>query len=361
MGFDFFICFFCALFCFLFTYYSTRVILNISIKKRLFASTNHRSSHISNVTNLGGIPIFLGVVSVAFFNDLLLGDSGFNRLLLSLLMLFFVGIKDDLIAMEAYPKLLVQMLASVFAIVLYNLFTVQFYYFVVPSLNIICSVTLSLLFFVMIINSYNLIDGIDGLAGLTAILIALVCGFAAIISDNPSLLLLCLGIIGSVAAFLLFNFSDKRKVFMGDTGSLVVGFLLSFIVVVTIKRSVALSDKGISTLSIYIPMALSGLLFLTIFDTVRVMWIRIFRLGVSPFKADKNHLHHHLLRMGFSHKKASMLLTLSNILLGILFVVLHIDYHYIFYAPILILLLMAFYRLRCLLLKLLVHVITLYR
>ncbi len=345
MIFDSLACVCCSLFCYVFISYSTRIILNLAIRKKLFALSNHRSSHVSNVTNLGGIPIFIGIVASIFFSDIIFDNTYFNRILVPLIMLFFVGIKDDLIAMEPFPKLVVQILASLITILLYDLEIWSVNYFLLPVLNSVGSVVLTLLFFVMMINSYNLIDGIDGLAGLAAMTVAVICASASLLNNDPSMLMISLCLLFTIAAFLRFNFSYRRKVFMGDTGSLVVGFLLAFMVLAAIKRSIEMKYLHSGLLSNMIPTALSGILFLQIFDTLRVMSIRIFKLGVSPFKADRNHLHHRLVDRGLTHIQAAIIITVVNIFMGMLFIILNIDFHYLFVMPMFILILLVGYRL----------------
>ena len=170
------------------------------------------------------------------------------------------------------------------------------------------------------VNAYNLIDGIDGLAGIAGIVIC--SSFAVIfyLISEPYFVLISVTTIGLLAAFLRYNFSrGHRKIFMGDAGSLTVGFLIAFLSLKILVRSESpvLLEEG------FIPgnriLFVLAILFLPVFDTLRVIVIRLLN-GKSPFEADRNHLHHVLLDYSLSHKQASLLLGAINILIILLFI-----------------------------------------
>ena len=171
-----------------------------------------------------------------------------------------------------------------------------------------------------LINAYNLIDGIDGLAGIAGIVIC--SSFAVIfyIISEPYFVLLSVTVVGILAAFLRYNFSrGHRKIFMGDAGSLTVGFLIAFLSLKILVRSESpvLLEEG------FIPgnriLFVLAILFLPVFDTLRVIVIRLLQ-GKSPFEADRNHLHHVLLDYRLTHKQASLVLGAINILVILLFI-----------------------------------------
>ncbi|MDT0651630.1 MraY family glycosyltransferase, partial [Autumnicola edwardsiae] len=164
------------------------------------------------------------------------------------------------------------------------------------------------------INAYNLIDGIDGLAAITGILIATVYSIIFYFTGHPYYVLVGVSLVGVLTAFLRFNFSrGRRKIFMGDSGSLVVGLILAFlsIKILVMEPYSVLVEEG------YNPgnrlLLIACVLFIPVFDTLRVMILRTLN-GVSPFSADRNHAHHVLLDLGFNHAKASLGLALLNIL-----------------------------------------------
>ena len=168
---------------------------------------------------------------------------------------------------------------------------------------------------VALINAYNLIDGIDGLAGIAGIVICSAFAFVFYLVREPYFVLLSIMAVGILAAFLRYNFSrSHRKMFMGDGGSLTIGFLIAFLSlkILVMKESPVLSAHG------FLPenraLFLLAVLFLPVFDTLRVMVIRLLNKK-SPFEADRNHLHHVLLDNKLSHKQASLALGGLNILI----------------------------------------------
>jgi UDP-N-acetylmuramyl pentapeptide phosphotransferase/UDP-N-acetylglucosamine-1-phosphate transferase len=170
-------------------------------------------------------------------------------------------------------------------------------------------VAVSLLVFVFIINAFNLIDGIDGLAGTVAILASTVFGFFFMLHGNYFLMLVSFILVGALLAFLRYNFSEENKLFMGDSGSLFIGFLLIYQSVEFLNMDLgntiwlALPHKSVLVLSI---------LSFPILDTLRVFIIRISQKR-SPFSADKNHIHHRLMDLGLTQKQGTFVIALANV------------------------------------------------
>ena len=184
----------------------------------------------------------------------------------------------------------------------------------VYEIPIAVSVAGSMFFLLALINAFNLIDGIDGLSGITGIIIASFYSFVLFKLGYYFYLSISLATIGTLLAFLRFNFSIKRKIFMGDTGSLVIGLVLGLL---TLKL-MAVGDAAHNSLSFnrsQLPLFLAGVLFIPTLDTIRVMLLR-FTKGVSMFKPDRNHIHHILIDFGFSHRKASFCIGFINFLVA---------------------------------------------
>jgi UDP-N-acetylmuramyl pentapeptide phosphotransferase/UDP-N-acetylglucosamine-1-phosphate transferase len=173
---------------------------------------------------------------------------------------------------------------------------------------------ISLLVFVFIINAFNLIDGIDGLAGTIAIIASSVFGFFFIFQGNILLMLVSFILVGALLAFLRFNFSEENKLFMGDSGSLFIGFLLTY---------QSISFLGMNTTeSLWFaipnkPVLILAILSFPILDTLRVFIIRV-RQKRNPFSADRNHIHHRLMDLGLSHKQGTLVVGLANVLVIVL-------------------------------------------
>jgi len=226
-------------------------------------------------------------------------------------ILFVVGLKDDLVILSPLTKIISQLLAISFVLINFDLLFVSFHGFLgIEEVPVYVSILLEYFIFLAIINTYNLIDGIDGLSGGIGVLANLTFGFWFLLTDNIQLAILSFALTGSLLAFLRFNlFSVKNKIFMGDTGALVVGFIMAVLVI-------KFNDlNGICTGPYKIgaaPAVSIGILIVPIFDTVRVFILRILK-GKSPFLPDKQHVHHYLVKLTGSHKKSTSIILLVNV------------------------------------------------
>ncbi|MDO5614626.1 MAG: MraY family glycosyltransferase [Cruoricaptor ignavus] len=295
-------------FSFLLTYYSIPTIIKISKRKNLMDEPGIRSSHKRKIPNLGGIAIFLslGVCAPIFAYELF---DMYKFLFASLIILFYVGVMDDIIVMRAYKKLLAQIIVSVLIVLgsdvrIGNLFGL----FGIHELNYYVSVIFSIFTFIILINAFNLIDGIDGLAGIYSIVCSIAFGLSyfRLGEYNYPLVILAVLIIGSVLAFLYYNLSNvrSRKIFMGDTGSMILGFLLAFTTMCFIDIFI---DKAVVRPRYHLavaPVIAVAILILPIVDTLNVIIVRLLQKK-SPFDADQNHIHHKVLRLGLSHRGAT--------------------------------------------------------
>ena len=291
------------------------VIICLANEKDLMAVPETRSMNTKNTPNLGGVGIF-----IAFSLSIMIlgGLKSFEQfhigqlllLLAAITIMFFLGVKDDLIGISPRKKFLGQALAAVLVILItdvriHNLDGL----FGIWELPYIVSVLISLLFFVFIINAFNLIDGIDGLAGTIAIIASTVFGFFFLLQGDHLLMLISFILVGALLAFLRFNFSEKNKLFMGDSGSLFIGFLLTYQSICFLGMNTA---ESIWFTMPNKPVLILAILSFPILDTFRVFIIRI-KQKRSPFSADKNHIHHRLMCLGISHKQCTLMLALVNV------------------------------------------------
>jgi UDP-N-acetylmuramyl pentapeptide phosphotransferase/UDP-N-acetylglucosamine-1-phosphate transferase len=160
----------------------------------------------------------------------------------------------------------------------------------------------------VIINAFNLIDGINGLSGSISTLIALVFGTWFLLVDHLEMAVVAMALAGSVIAFLKYNITPA-KIFMGDTGSLLVGLICAILALQFIELHNVLEDSPYAVKAV--PAVAIGILILPLFDTLRVFLTRILR-GKSPMTADRNHIHHLLIDCGLSHMQATLLLVVVN-------------------------------------------------
>ena len=316
---------------YLVTSQSLPFIIYFSKVKSLTAKVDERSSHSSDIPNIGGIGIIAGIyivtLSISFFILNYEQSKFIIALFISLLILLFVGFKDDMLGLSAMAKLLTEIGTATAFIVLTDCRLDNFYgLFGIYEINYYSSIVLSIFIFVVTINSYNLIDGIDGLAGGYGIIAMIAFLFLSLSANNTVGLILCVTIIGSLAGFLKFNLNKgKRKIFMGDTGSLVVGFLISVIVLIVLS-----SKNDYSQISNNIPVLVLSILSFPYIDTLRVMFIRK-KNGKKFFEPDKNHIHHKLINAGKSHVSSSVIILavyLSSIIFCILFHKINITIHF---------------------------------
>lgn len=292
---------------------SIPVIINISNLRGLMDNPNKRSSHKMPTPTFGGVAIFAGtLIGYMIWN---FGDEGnlLHKVFAGVLILFFLGIKDDIYGLSPTKKLISQVIASAIVVIGSDLrISNAFGILGIGEIPYLISVALTIFIFVAMINSFNLIDGIDGLAGGIGMIATL--GFGLWFMANEHWSLACLGICvaASLLGFLRFNFSQNNKIFMGDTGSLIVGYIITVLAVKYIHYNVNHSFDSRSFVSA--PIIAIVMLIVPIFDTLRVFSIRILR-GRSPFKADRIHLHHLMVDNNLSHMAASFILYASTIVL----------------------------------------------
>ncbi len=307
---------------FLVTYLTIPKIIGVVEYKRLMDDPNKRSSHTSKTPTLGGISFFYTLILALFFIN---GRDVFNEtmyLIPGLTILFIVGLKDDLVVLSPGSKLIAQALAIAFVLANDS--------FVIESLNGFLNIYeipyflyLVIAGFLMltIINSYNLIDGIDGLASIVGIVIMIIYTTIFYLSGEYFFALIAITMNACLMAFFGFNISSDKKIFMGDTGSLIVGFIIS---VLTLKF-LALkpeSYEGLPFLLENAPLIAISILIVPLFDTARVFTIRIANKK-GPFSPDRNHVHHVLIDFwGLSHKQASFIIGCFNLIFVILFIIL---------------------------------------
>lgn len=297
------------IFSFLITFFSVPTIVKISRRKNLMDEPGVRSSHIRKIPNLGGIAIFysIGICTSIFAYELF---DLYKFLFASLVILLYIGVMDDIVVMRAYKKLVAQIIVSALIVVgsdirirsLFGIFGVyQMAYWV--------SIIFSIVTFIILINAFNLIDGIDGLAGGYSVICSALFGISyyRLGEFNYPLVVLSAIIIGAVMAFLYYNLSNYRtnKIFMGDTGSMLLGFLLAFTSICFIDIFI---DKALPNVPRYhlqsAPAIAVAILILPIVDTLNVIVIRLYNKK-SPFDADKNHIHHKLLKLNLTHRRSS--------------------------------------------------------
>ena len=296
------------LWAFVVTVFAIPSIVYVAHLKNLLDEPDHRRLHDSLTPRLGGLAIFAGFMSaITIFGDV---TSSIQRTLASVLILFFIGLKDDVVSISAFKKFFVQILATGIVMFLGDIRIANFYGFLgLYELPEGISYGFTFLVITGITNAINLIDGLDGLAGIIITIIMGTFGFYFFMYGGPDFApyaKLCFCLMGAVVGFLRYNIKNAI-IFMGDTGSLVCGFLVA----ITAIKFIDMQGMGLDNT----PSLAIGILVIPIFDTMRVFSLRILN-GRSPFSPDKNHIHHVLKRAGLS--QLAVVITLATINVGVI-------------------------------------------
>jgi len=299
--------FLCLAISFTIVFFLIPKIIKVSKIKKLFDIPNHRSASKIIVPTLGGISIFAG-----FIISLIIASNSFNidelkYMCAGLIAMFILGIKDDLIGVSAKKKLVIQLVMAFYLVMLGNYHIINLHGILgVQEIGYIAGTILSVIAIVGIINAVNLIDGIDGLASGICLLISLVYGLWFLNAGDYIYALTCFSLTGSLIAFILYNvFGTTNKIFMGDTGSLILGTIVALL---TIHFNEFIPAGNVSH---GLPAISLAIIIVPVVDTLRIFVIRLSK-GKSLFSPDMNHIHHQVLRLTGSHLKASLIIIAVN-------------------------------------------------
>ncbi len=293
----------------LLVYISIPVIVRISKEKHLYDEPNERRINKVVVPNLGGIAIFIGVSIATLLCLHQFEFIEFRYIQASMIILFFIGIKDDILIISPRKKFIAQVLCALILIIpggirFTNLHGILGLY----EIDYAFSIFITLLTIVSIINATNLVDGIDGLAASIGIFSSVIFGTKFLVTSNDDYAILCCALVGSLLAFLWFNVKGTtNKIFLGDTGSLLLGLLIAVEVIQYNEFALTTTPQEIS----FSPIFSLAILATPLADMIRVFTIRIYN-GKSPFAPDMIHIHHRLLRLGFSHFNSTLIIVLTN-------------------------------------------------
>jgi len=296
----------------------TPIIRKVAIRFGILASPNHRTVHKNRTPKLGGISLFLafsgGLVVYAY-----LSGHGFGEIdiLAGAGLVLLVGLLDDVWGLNCYAKLVGQMISALLAVFLG--FAVETIYLPLGISWELGNLALpfSILWIVAITNAVNLLDGLDGLASGVSVVTALFVLCGALIFYNLETAAVALILIMSALGFLRYNYSPAR-IFMGDSGSLFLGFTLACLSV----RAFTLPDSG-SHMAV-----MSSLFFIPLTDTSIAIWRRRTQ-GQSTFAPDKKHIHHRLLEFGLKHSTAALVFYAATFVCGLISLLLFVASDYV--------------------------------
>jgi UDP-N-acetylmuramyl pentapeptide phosphotransferase/UDP-N-acetylglucosamine-1-phosphate transferase len=295
---------------FILTFLAIPAVIKIANEKKLYDIPDDRKIHKKPIASLGGVGIFIGFFLATLFFISNKTNPEFQYFFAAATIIFFLGLKDDILILSASKKFICQLAVAAIVVHLGGIRIDSMHgIFGITKLPELVGLALSYFTIILIINAYNLIDGVDGLAGMLGLLSMLVFGAYFHVAGIPAYSLLAFSMAGSLLGFLMFNF-HPAKIFMGDSGSLMIGLLNSILVIkfINVAESSAVPFHIESAVGIGIAVLMVPLL-----DTLRVFSIRIFK-GRSPFSPDRNHIHHLLLDRGLNHKYVTICCFLLNVL-----------------------------------------------
>lgn len=283
---------------FLITFFAIPVIIQITKSKKLFDEPDERKVHKTVIPTLGGVGIFAGFIIATLMGVPSNITSELQYFAAASIVIFFLGLKDDILILSASKKFIGQLLAAGIIIKFGGIQLNNMHGFLgIYEIPRIASIVLTIFTIIVITNSFNLIDGVDGLAGSLGVLTTLVFGTYFYMAGQLTYAVMAFALTGATIGFLIYNFSPA-KIFMGDTGSLLLGLINSVLVIKFINVA--------GNPAVKVPLEASpaigvAILMIPLFDTLRVFTLRILDRR-SPFSPDRSHVHHFLLDIGFNHR-----------------------------------------------------------
>jgi len=299
-----------ALLCFITAFIVTLItippIISIIKKYNLYDKPGSRKLHMVPIPTMGGIAIIAGMIAALLLWFPFSNTIALLSFFFSVAVLFVLGIMDDLKDLSAKYKFIVQTgLALLIALSGIRISSLDGL-FGIYELPLSAQYTFTVLAIVGVTNAYNLIDGIDGLAGGLGFMSLVTLGLFLTMSGDMNTALIAFSLAGGILAFMYFNLNPAR-IFMGDTGSLVLGFVIAVLGIRLMEVSLLNSNPVIPGAPVFV----LSIVFKPVFDTPRVFGVRTWK-GTSPFVADKTHIHHLLTNQGFSHGFAAKIICFLN-------------------------------------------------
>jgi len=299
------------------TWFILDVVRKLSIKLRIFAVPNERSSHSKIIPTTGGVALCISwIILILFFQNIIknenMNDVSNSIYLFSTaaILMCIVGFYDDLKQIPSLVKLFLQIVIFfIITIPEYSLINSFYGVLGIYELTHSQSILFSGFVFIVIVNAINLVDGIDGLSASLSLFFMTIASYIFYLLGNEYYLLTT-AFSFSLLVFIIFNISDKRKIFLGDTGSLGLGVAIAIITLGILN-----SNQNYNTI---IPINPALFMVLTLayplLDVMRVFILRIYNKK-SPFSADRNHIHHKVIDIGYSHVQAVILIIIFQIVL----------------------------------------------
>ena len=262
---------------------------------------NYRKVHTVPMPYLGGVAILVSFTIVTLFSQP--AEMEYKPIIIGAAILCFAGLVDDKYDLKPMVKFIGQLVA-IGVPIYYGIIIDTITPFGIEINFGVLSVLVTVIWMAAIINAINLIDGLDGLATGVVIIALASIAVITIFQSNIFVMMICIILIGSLLGFLPYNF-HPAKIFLGDNGSMMLGYIVGVLSII--------GFKNITFISLFFPIIILGVPFIDMFFAV----IRRFREGVSVMRADKNHLHHRIRHLGFSHRESVVLIYFIALLFAI--------------------------------------------
>ena len=293
-------------------YYSIPFLVHAAKGLHILTKVNSRTASQTRIPLLGGFAIFMGMVAGIIVMQGQYSITNLWVFLFACLIMIRIGLKDDIHSLSPIRKLTAEFIAAMVLFLFEGIRITQFHgLFGLTTIPLSVSIFVTLFVVILIINAFNLSDGIDGLAAGIGILAALILGIGFYLNQRYDFALLSSSFAGGLIGFFYFNvYGHKNKLLMGDAGSLLAGLVISLLVIEfnEIPNPNYLNLLPLKTT----PILICAILIYPLTDMTQVVICRLWT-GKHPFVADRNHLHHKLLDLKFTHKKTSSIIILGNL------------------------------------------------
>lgn len=296
------------------TFFLLPLIIKLAHENKIYDIPDERKTHNYPVSSLGGIAIFSGLIlSMLLVSDFNNYNADLQYYMAGFFVIFILGLIDDIFILKAWKKTLGQLAVAAVLTLKGNLLVSNLHGFLgIHALTQTESIYITFFTIILLINAFNLLDGVDGLAGSIGLVACLFFGTFFLINNVLPYAVLAFSIAGALLAFLMYNF-PPAKIFMGDSGSTLIGLICSILAIKFVENS-----KIQASLADYAtPVVAFGFLLIPLMDVLRVFALRIAR-GKSPLAPDRSHLHHLLQNKGLSHSEVTITLLTGELFFGLI-------------------------------------------
>ncbi len=286
------------------TFFLLPLIIKLAHKNQIYDIPDERKTHNYPVSSLGGIAIFSGLIlSMLLVSDFNNYHPELQYYIASFFVIFILGVIDDIFILKAWKKALGQLAVAAVLTIKGNLLVTDMHGFLgIHSLTHAESICISFFTILLLINAFNLLDGVDGLAASVGLVVCLLFGIFFLMNNVTPYAVLAFSISGSLLAFLMYNF-PPAKIFMGDSGSTLIGLICSMLAIKFVENPIIQFNlTNYST-----PAIAFGFLLIPLLDVLRVFALRIAKKK-SPLAPDRSHIHHLLQNKGLSHTEVTITL-----------------------------------------------------